>query len=497
MVSRFTQLRAGSLAATLLVAAILAPASRADSPAPVAITFAHINDVYEIDGVDGGRAGGLARVATVVDRLRRQGPVLFTLGGDFLSPSPIGSARLEGQAIAGRQMVEVLNAAGLQWTAIGNHEFDVGEPAFKARLGEATFGVVATNVSDLAGVRFPKTVSSAIVPIRAGGRTLRIGLVGLTIDTPPRPWVRYVEPIAAARTEVASLRGRVDAIVALTHLAMVGDQALVEAIPEIDLVLGGHEHENWMAQRGGRFTPIIKADANARTMAIVRMEFGASGDRPTVSSRLQVIDRATTPKPSIDRLAKRWVQTAYDAYRREGFQPERVIATTPEPLDARESVVRARPSLVTDIVVAGVMREAGLPDVAIVNGGSVRMDDVLPAGPVTEYDAIRLLPFGNKVLSMTLRGDLLTDVLDAGQANAGSGGYLHVFGAQRTATGWTVAGQPIDPMRAYRAAMPDFLLTGGEMRLAFLTRTNPQVQDVREHRDMRAPFIEELRRRYP
>ena len=44
--------------------------------------------------------------------------------------------------------------------------------------------------------------------------------------------------------------------------------------------------------------------------------------------------------------------------------------------------------------------------------------------------------------------------------------------------------------------MPEFLLTGGETRLPFLTRTNPQVHDVREHRDMRLALIEELVRRF-
>ena len=57
------------------------------------------------------------------------------------------------------------------------------------------------------------------------------------------------------------------------------------------------------------------------------------------------------------------------------------------------------------------------------------MDDILAAGPLTEYDIIRVLPFGGKVLRAEVTGALLTEILNAGQANAGSGGYLHLRGA--------------------------------------------------------------------
>lgn len=477
--------------------AVLSTGSRADVPAPVTLTILHVNDVYEIAGVDGGKAGGLARVATLVDRLKRRGPVLVTLGGDYLSPSPLGTARVDGQPLAGRQMVDVLNSAGLQWAALGNHEFDIGEPALRARLNESRFGVVTSNVTDTSGALFPKTVTSTVVPVRIGGRTIRIGLIGLTIDTPPRNWVRYVEPVAAAKAAVAGLRGKTDAIIALTHLAVAGDQAVAEAVPEIDLILGGHEHENLVVQRGDRFTPIIKADANARTAAVVTVVFGASGERPTVSSRLQVIDAAIPVKASVNQLVQRWVTSAFDGFRRDGFVPDRTVATVPEALDGRETTVRNRPGNLTDVIVAAIAREAALPDVSLLNGGSIRIDDVVPAGPVTEYDLIRILPFGGKVVSAMLRGDVLSDVLDAGVANAGIGGFLHVFGATRTAAGWTVAGQAIDRAKSYRVGMPEFLLTGGEARMAFLTRTNPQVEDVREFRDIRLALLDELKRRYP
>ncbi len=120
---------------------------------------------------------------------------------------------------------------------------------------------------------------------------------------------------------------------------------------------------------------------------------------------------------------------------------------------------------------------------------------MLPAGPITEYDIIRVLPFGGKIVGATLDGALLARVLDMGVNNQGLGGYLHAWGARRDkACGWCRASRSIRPRR-YRVALTDFLLSGGETNLGFLTRANhPQVHDVQELRDIRRVVIEELQR---
>ena len=87
--------------------------------APASVTILHINDVYEIDALEGGHSGGLARLATILNGLKqRGGPVIATLGGDYLSPSAIGTARVNGEPLAGQQMVDVLNAVGRRLTEV-------------------------------------------------------------------------------------------------------------------------------------------------------------------------------------------------------------------------------------------------------------------------------------------------------------------------------------------------------------------------------------------
>ena len=84
--------------------------------------FLQLNDVYEISPTENGKAGGLARVATIRQKLLNENPNTYTImSGDFLSPSVIGTLKYEGKGIKGRQMVEVLNALGLNLVCFGNH----------------------------------------------------------------------------------------------------------------------------------------------------------------------------------------------------------------------------------------------------------------------------------------------------------------------------------------------------------------------------------------
>ncbi|MEO8486721.1 MAG: bifunctional metallophosphatase/5'-nucleotidase [Betaproteobacteria bacterium] len=481
------------------LAACAQPIVPADlAPKPVTVTLVHFNDVYEILPVEGGKSGGLARVATVVQQVKAAHPAtLTTLGGDYLSPSALGTAIVDGRPIAGRQMVDVLNATGLDWATFGNHEFDVSEAAFRAHLVQAKFRIVSSNVTDANGQTFAGVPTSVIVPVDAAGRTVRIGLIGVTIDSTKKNWVRYRDAIASARAEVDELRGRTDAIVALTHLSLAQDAELVEAVPGIDLVLGGHEHENWILYRGPRLVPIVKADANVRTLAIVTLTFGAPGTRADVSARLQPIDDRIAAAPAVDAIAQRWVERAFEAFRREGFAPEAVVATSTEPLDGRESTVRNRAGRLTDLIAAALAHEVGAADVALFNAGSVRIDDVVPPGPITEYDVIRILPFGGKIVKAIFDGALLARVLDTGVNNQATGGFLHAWGARRENGAWIVKGRAIDPAGRYTVVLTDFLLSGGETNMGFLTRANPGVQDVEPLRDIRRVVIEELGRSYP
>lgn len=471
------------------------------STGKVPITLIQLNDVYEIMPLRGGAEGGLARVATLEKELRARNPRTFMLfAGDLFSPSALGTARLDGVPLAGRQIVDMMNVVGLDYATFGNHEFDIAASSFLERLSESEFLWVSSNVTDAGGKPFPGVPETHVFEVKGRGkRVVRVGLLGVTLPSNPKDYVRYEEPVAAAVEAARRLRPSVDVLIALTHLGLDDDIRLAREAPEIDLILGGHEHENMQIWRGEtRLIPIMKADANARTIYVHDLEYDVRSRALQIRSHLRSVDESVKEDPEAARLAASWVNRAYEAFRSQGFEPERIVAVSTEELVATESAVRNHPTKVTRLITAAMRLEVGDADVAIFNGGSIRMDDVLPAGPVTEYDVIRLLPFGGNIVSVGMSGALLARVLDQGVKNRGSGGFLHHDGVARGDDGvWLVGGESISPERIYTVAISDFLMSGREVGLDFLTLQAPGVGVSEEKRDIRFALIREMQRQWP
>jgi len=137
---------AGFAIAVVIAAALTAcasPGGRALDADLLHLTLLQINDHYVLEPVDGGRRGGMARLATLVRDLKRENPnTIFALAGDTLSPS------VESALMRGAQMVAALNAIGLDFATFGNHEFDFGPEVLLERMKESKFRWLSANVVD-------------------------------------------------------------------------------------------------------------------------------------------------------------------------------------------------------------------------------------------------------------------------------------------------------------------------------------------------------------
>jgi 5'-nucleotidase len=375
----------------------------------------------------------------------------------------------------------VLDALGLDWATFGNHEFDLAEEHFDQRLREAGFGWVSANVTAASGRPIPGVVRSTVLTFGgADGPALRLGLVGGTLQGVYKDYVQVADPLPAITADAKALRPDVDVLVALTHLALDEDTTLAETVPEIDLILGGHEHENWAVRRGASLTPILKADANVRTVYVVRLAWDPATGDLSIRPELVPITEGMPEDPAVAAEAQRWVDLAFDAFRADGFEPDEPVTVTDEELDGRAATVRNRSDTLTDLIAEAMLRASPGADASVYNSGSIRIDDILPAGRVTQYDVIRVLPFGGDVVEVEISGALLRRVLDQGVANRGEGGFLQYAGITRAegpagagsssgsgadcdcggggAGAWTVSGSPLDDTRTYRVAFTDFLL---------------------------------------
>jgi 2',3'-cyclic-nucleotide 2'-phosphodiesterase (5'-nucleotidase family) len=452
----------------------------------IEIVFLQLNDVYEIAPL-GDNTGGLARVAALRQELLSKNPNTITvLAGDFISPSVTGSLRYEGRRIRGRQMVETLNALGLDWVVFGNHEFDYNLEDLQARLDESNFTWLGANArlkTDDQLQPFFKNRPTGKAPCPdnlvvsltdADGTSLRLGAFGILIDSGRKPWVAYSNPDSIARVQVAMLKDRADLVVGLTHRNFDEDLALAAALPEVPLWMGGHDHDHRIEKVGA--ATVAKADANARTVYIHTLRYNKKTRQTSLQSELRRIDAKLPEEPQTAAVVARWERIKNNALLEDGIRADQKLVELKEPLDCRESAVRHR-QLPVGRLITGAMLAASKPpaDCAILNSGSIRVDDVL-SGWITEVDVVRMLPFGGPFIEADMRGDFLKRVLDAGRGNKGSGGYLQLNGAQwdETRQGWLIGAEALDPQRVYRVALPNFLLTGDEKNMDFLkTTVNP------------------------
>jgi hypothetical protein len=84
-------------------------------------------------------------------------------------------------------------------------------------------------------------------------------------------------------------------------------------------------------------------------------------------------------------------------------------------------------------------------------------------------------------MEVDMKGSLLKEILEAGRKNAGIGGFLHYSSAifyDAINQQWLFKKVPIANETNFRVALTDFLLTGGETNMGFLTGTNPGILKV-------------------
>ncbi len=447
------------------------PASAKD----VHVTLVQANDVYEMTPVGGGRYGGLARLQTLIKQLRSKNPHTYTvLAGDLFSPSAIGTAKVDGKRLHGKQMVDVLNTMNWDLMTLGNHEFDNGRDSLVERLSEAEFRVVSSNVIDReTGKPFVNTQRTAVLEVDG----VRIGFAGITLKSLSKDFVTIEDPFAEAKAVVRDLRSKegAEVVILVTHQAIEEDIRLAEQLAGIDLIVGGHEHVNMYMRRGPDFTPIAKADSNARSVYIHDLTYNTESKSLTVASRLQIIDARLADDPEIRSAVAQWTDRAFEAFRADGFQPDAVVAVTDNPLDGLETSVRFRPTDLTDLIAQSATSALPGSDLSLINAGAIRVDDVLPPGPITQYDVIRILPFGGDYLQVEIPGDILRRALDVGRASQGAGAFLIHGNVDHRNSGWSIGGNQLSDQTAYTVAIASFLVERGDTGLEFLVK-NPRIK---------------------
>ncbi len=448
--------------AALLLSATLAQAQQ-PAAAPVTIRFVQTNDIDRM-GEEAGR-GGFARLAAVVNAERAKGATFVVHAGDTLSPSLLSGFD------KGAHIVDLLNRLGVDVFTPGNHEFDFGPENFRARMAEARFDVVATNLFEKDGTSPANVKPEKVVEVEG----IKVAFFGLTTeDTPivstPGPDLQFRSSIDTARAKAKALReAGADLVVAVAHTPFAVDQIIARSAG-VDMIVGGHD-EHLVVFYDGQ-TVLTESGSQADRVIVTEL----SVTKKTASGRtsvaftpgFRIIDTAeVTPDPEMAAAVKAYE----DKLSRE---LDVAIGTTETPLDSRRAIVRGGEAAIGNFV-ADAMRAAVGADVALTNGGGIRADrQYEPGQTLTRRDIFAELPFGNGTVLLELTGAQLKAALENGvsQVRELAGRFPQVSGITAEVDlkqppgsrvlAVNVGGQPLDPAKTYRVATNDFLARGGD-----------------------------------
>jgi len=473
---------------TLIIILLFISCKKSDHK--IKVTFMQVNDVYEISTLEGGKVGGMARVENLHKKLLKENEnTLLFMAGDFLNPSLLGTLKYKGERIRGRQMIEVMNAMNFDLVGFGNHEFDLKYEDLQKRLNESNFQWISSNsfykskTGKLSqfyvkkeGVKtnIPRTVVYNLKD--EDGDEVRIGFFGPTINSNPKDYVDYGDFYEDSKKAYNLIKDKTDFVIGLTHLKQAQDEMIAKMLPEVPLIMGGHEHTNRLIPVGN--CKIAKADANAKTVYVHRLEFDTKTKELTINSELVPINEETGEDKKVAAIVQRWNVLLDEKIKEILPNPDEVIYVAKVPLDGKDTPIRSVQTNLGEIIAEAMAYGFdNTVDCALVNGGSIRIDDEL-IGEVTGVDIFRVLPYGGAVLKVKIKGYLLEKVLKYGKLNAGSGAYLQRYKAEHNlkTNRWLVNGKTIQKNRVYTVAFSDYLLKG--LDIPFLKPDNKGVISV-------------------
>ena len=450
-------------------------------------TFLQLNDVYEIAPIQGGEFGGMARVETVHQELLKENKnTLLMMAGDFLNPSLIGTLKVAGERVRGKQMISVMNAMNFDLVAFGNHEFDVPQKDLQKRLNESNFSWISANVKEKTETGsnfFHKEISGKKTPLSpsfikefsdADGTKIKVGFISVCIPSNPKEYVVYEDMFTQASAAYEDLKDSVDVVFGLTHVKIAQDKIIAKLLPEIPLIMGGHEHTSQSVSVGN--TIITKADANAKTVYVHRISYDIKTKKTTIISELKEINSTIKTDNKVGAIVEQWQQVLKTKIKEITSNSEAIIYKATTPLDGRDTPIRSVQTNLGEIITKSMsFAFDNSVDCAIVNGGSIRIDDVLE-GAITAVDIFRVLPYGGKVLKVKIKGSLLKRVLDYGVLAAGTGAYLQRFHAEKVGEVWHIKNKVIDLDKTYNVAFSEYLLKGFD--IPFLSEKTNEVLAV-------------------
>ena len=489
-------------------------AAEAAKPLDGKTVILHSNDVH-------GAIDLYAAMAAMKADYEAQGAeVILADAGDYSQGTVYVSVN------KGADAVTMMNAAGYDVATIGNHEFDYGYAQLAENMKAAKFQVLCADVLGADG----KTIFDANTIIEKGG--VKIGFFGLeTPEAQTKANPKLIQGLKflagadgkelydCAAAQVADLKAKgADLVVCLAHLGTDGSSEpytsydLAKNVKGIDFIIDGHSHSvitsgpngEAIQSTGTAFANIGVITIDNATKKIVGNELKAiwHTEKNADGKSVTVVDYKTRDE-KVAAAAKAIVEPIDKAYGEKFAESKVELNGTKAPDGNRDSETNLG-DLITDAVLWKVLADAEItvPEknvIALTNGGGIRAS--IGVGDVTKKDINTVLPFGNTLAVVYVKGSELLEALEASTycTPEALGGFPQVAGMQfKVATyekydandksypGSTyygpktinrvtieeINGKDFDPQATYAVVTNNFVAAGGDTYYAFAAATN-------------------------
>ncbi|CAG2174657.1 unnamed protein product, partial [Oppiella nova] len=362
------------------------------------VSILHFNDSYNVESRSVEPSGGAPRLVTAFNAHKHCDPlVLFS--GDIMAPSIMSSFT------KGEQMIPVLNALGVDCALFGNHEFDFGVPHLKTFVSQTHFPWVLSNVLD------PETnrpMAGALVShiIHRNGK--KIGIIGLVEeqwlrDSIDEPYI-YRDFVSEGKILAKHLKEEetVDFVIALTHMRWPNDCLLAQNVSEIDLILGGHDHD-YQCRRVNNIL-CVKSGTDFRQFSKIDIEFIGSEKYEIKCKEISVNSFDFNEDLELKEELKKFtfaVESKMDV----------VLADVGSALDGRFGSIRQRETNLGNFVCDIVLATTGV-DAVLLNSGTFRSDQIHTTGAFKVRDLVRILPMMDALVVLNITGRQLLGALE-------------------------------------------------------------------------------------
>lgn len=476
--------------------------------------------------VDGGApvqyvtAGGAAYFAAHVKQLRAQNPnTLLVSSGDLTGASPLSSSLFHDEPT-----VLAFNAMGLDYNGVGNHEFDHGvAELLRLQVGGcnpvdqcngqsfagASFQYLAANVETAPG----RTIFPRYEIKQVGGA--KIAFIGMTLQGTPQvesaasvAGLTFDPEIDTVNALLPQLKGQVDAVVVLLHQGgfqvagstyndcnmLTGDiQPILSKLdPAVDVIHTAHTHQPYNCTMMGGLL-VTSAASFGRIITQINLTIDTVAHKVTAKTAQNIPVTRDLPKDTdVDSIVQKYVTLAAPL-------ANRVVGHITA--DVSNMGMPSGESPLGDVIADAMLdatsaANAGNAQIAFMNPGGIRASLVYAQvamegdGVVTYAKAYTVQPFANNLVTFTLTGDQIHQVLEQQfmqmppKVLQPSKGFTYTWdstkpvGMRVDPTTIQLGGVTIDPATSYRVTVNSFLATGGDGFALFKSATMPLTGSV-------------------